>query len=392
MVDKLALIFDYQNIAMRSLFACSYSNEDVSSFDTQEECNILIRKMAMDMSLVIRTFHPDRVIIATDSYGSWRKSLYEDIEGEEYKGNRKKDETKNWPKIFRNLDDFKEILSDFGFVVTSIRSAEADDIAALWKRRLDKDGQSVLFVSSDKDWLQLLDFRESDKWFCNCYNPISNNKGRRILSVTAGFDRWLKEEQMSTDIFFSNKSNVRSTFSDVSNFDKKIAFAVVDPDKVLLTKAFAGDDGDNVPSFMEYFKNGRKVRMTELKTAKLCEALKISTMQDLLQADEVNAIRPVLEKVMGRQVDDFDISERIRRQRLMVELTPDLFPEGIVSEFEAHADKVAGSGYVSTVEMKMQDILKGTKFLDADYDKPKENSIFTQIKDLEKYIKPVDLF
>ena len=57
MSNKLNLIFDFSNMAMRALFTCSYANRgEISTFDTDEECNILIRKIAIDMAYVIRIF------------------------------------------------------------------------------------------------------------------------------------------------------------------------------------------------------------------------------------------------------------------------------------------------------------------------------------------------
>ena len=80
-MNKTNLVFDFSNMAMRALFTCSYANAGaVTTFDTDEECGILIRKIAMDMAYVTRIFTPDRVIVACDARDPWRRSLYDDIE------------------------------------------------------------------------------------------------------------------------------------------------------------------------------------------------------------------------------------------------------------------------------------------------------------------------
>ena len=78
MANRLNLIFDFNNMAMRALFTCGYAGEgSVSTFDTDEECAILIRKIATDMAYVMRTFTPDRTIVLCDAKSPWRNELYE---------------------------------------------------------------------------------------------------------------------------------------------------------------------------------------------------------------------------------------------------------------------------------------------------------------------------
>ena len=77
------MILDFNNFAMRSLHTCQFMEPDVKikNFDTKKECDILIRKITIDICRVIRTFTPNRVIISCDSKQPWRKDLYKDIDG-----------------------------------------------------------------------------------------------------------------------------------------------------------------------------------------------------------------------------------------------------------------------------------------------------------------------
>ena len=153
-----------------------------------------------------------------------------------------------------------------------------------------------------------------------------------------------------------------------------------------------GDAGDNVPSFWEYYKNGKKVRITASKTKKICESLNATSIEDLIDAAEAKALSPAIETAMKAKIEDFDVAERLFRQRKLVELKSNLFPEEIVTQFEKNYNSDFEMGKVDTSSIHMQDILKDTKYLEDTYNKKnpaRQNSIFDNMKDLEKYIKPV---
>lgn len=393
MANRLNLIFDFNNIAMRALFTCGYGTGEgsVSTFDTDRECGILIRKIATDMAYVMRMFTPDRVIIVCDAKSPWRNELYTDTD-QEYKGNRTKDNTKNWDKIWENLNEYKEILKNKGFVVSEIDKAEADDLAALWKKELYYiAGENIVFVSSDKDWVQLIDFNPVTQRFCTCFNPIADNKKQKKFFVTEEFSNWLNGEDNTpkVDIFFNNYNSQKDKLKNIKSKDIKITYTIENPNRVALDKIFCGDDGDNAPAFYEYYKNGKKTRITPLKALRIYEELNISTVKDLCEADEANALQPAIEKIMKKELDDINVSERLIRQRRLVELSPELFPGDILSSFDYHQADVENVGYVPTEAVTFNTILAGTKYLDENYNKPKESGIFDNLKDLEKYIKPV---
>lgn len=385
-MSKTNIIVDFSNIAMRALFTCAYSGVgEISTFDTDKECEILVRKICTDLSYVTRIFSPDRVIIACDALHPWRNDLYDPSEDEGYKSNRVKDNTKNWDKIFDTLRELKDILKNKSFVVTEIPTAEGDDVAALWKKNFFDNNESVVLVSSDKDWTQLVDFKENKHLFCVCFNPISNNKGKKKLYCTQSFSNWLNEET-KTDIFFTNYNPEKEKFKNIKSKDSKIDYEIIDPNKVVLEKIFCGDDGDNAPSFYQFYKNGKKTRITPKKADKICEELNICTIEDLCHCNEANALKPKIESVMKKDLNDIDINERLLRQRKLVELNPVLFPEDISKSFEYHLKNSVNDGYMRTNDIKMDTILKDTRFLSNDYNKPKENEIFKSLTDLDNIL------
>ena len=137
-----------------------------SDYNNDNDLADIVKKLSIDICYNIRLFSPDRVIIVCDSPNVWRKDILpKDETG--YKANRVKDDTKNWDKLWKTLDEFKDILSNKGLIVSAVERAEADDLAALWKHKLfHNENQSVIFISSDKDWRQLIEFNKNNNSFC----------------------------------------------------------------------------------------------------------------------------------------------------------------------------------------------------------------------------------
>ena len=296
-MKKLNAILDFNNLAMRALFTCQYMSESevINDFSTDKECEILVRKIAMDISHVIRVLFPDRVIFACDSIYPWRNEIYKDIDGEKYKGNREKDEKKNWEKIYEAFNDLKSILKRDGFVITEINSTEADDIAAMWKEKIMSDGDCVVIVSSDKDWVQLVDFDNNTNSFCACYNPIPNNKGRRLFYVNEDYNKWV-ESADKCDIFFRGYDPIKKKMSGIISNDSRILLQVIDPQSVVLNKIMCGDDGDNVPAIYDYYRNGKKVRVTPLKASHIFSNLGIKNVSDLIESNSNGALKGAIER------------------------------------------------------------------------------------------------
>lgn len=390
-MKTLNVILDYNNLAMRALFTCQYMGDaNIQNFDTEEECNILARKITMDICHVMNTFSPDRVVLACDAKYPWRHDIYTDIDGQSYKGNRSRDDDKNWANIFATFDDVKRILSERGMIATQLNRAEADDVAAMWKEHMfGSNKENLILVSSDKDWTQLVEFNHNDGCFCMCYNPISNNRGKRNLYMSQSTIEWLNTKDQ-VDIFFTNYNQSKNNINRAIASDPKIDTVVISPETVLLEKVMCGDDGDNVPTFFEYYKNGKKQRVTPLKAKHIFESLGINDILDLVKESKYKRFKDALEKEMKYDVD-VDIQERLLRQRKLVELKSEFFPDEIKELFVAHIQDVSGYGYTNNIAKNMQDLLKDTKYITKDFKKTKENSIFASLE-LDKYSKQHVLF
>jgi len=97
------VVFDMNNMLFRSMFVLGGFGGKAYTFDSQTETDELMRKLAMDMSFLIRLLNPSRVIFAVDDK-SWRKNIKIE-ENEGYKGQRKLSEYINWNNIFGILDE-----------------------------------------------------------------------------------------------------------------------------------------------------------------------------------------------------------------------------------------------------------------------------------------------
>lgn len=388
------VVIDFNNIAMRAMNACVYMRDSgVSNYDTDIECGILARKITMDMAYILRVFAPNRVIIVCDAKHPWREGIYDDIPGMTYKGNRPKDETKNWTNIFNTINDLKEIYRKKGCIVTEIENTEADDLAALYKQKLFTEmKECVVLVSSDRDWCQLVDFQVENGThrYCVVYNPIANNKGKKKFYLTRDCMTWYDTPEVA-NIFFSNYDNGKEILKNSVKKDSKIELEPIDPVQVVFEKIVCGDDGDNVPGFYDFFNNGKKVRFTELRMTKLLESASISNYDEFKVACVNGSIKGHISKLFKHEINDMEPNERLMRQRKLVELNPTLFPEKTIRKFNDSVKNIDSCGRVENIgNIKMEDLLRGTDYVSDDYvPKPRENAIFSDLSDLNKLVKPL---
>lgn len=384
MKNKLNLIIDFNNLLLRSacLPGLSYSN---STFDKDEDVYDLLKKVTIDICYNVRLFSPTNVILLCDSPNAWRKDLLPDDENG-YKANRIKDDTKNWDNFFKIVDEYKEVLVNKGFNVVSIPRAEADDLAALYKSKLyEVENECIVFISSDKDWRQLIDFDAKMQKYVIVYNSTTNNKGRKKLYTTQETMNFINEETVMTHqdkislLFGDNTYSdiCKKAINNVIN-NVKVDIEYINPDYVIIEKIFNGDSGDNIPGYYTYYKTNKrgtyKTTVTPTQIKKLSENLHIITMYDFEQC--VDYIKPELEKIMNMSLP-VDNNEIIRRQRTLVELNPNLFPLTIINAFEKIYNEQIPFAIKDYSNIKWQEVLKDTKFIDvAKLNKPIINSVF----------------
>ncbi|HRT03778.1 MAG TPA: hypothetical protein P5513_07555, partial [Candidatus Diapherotrites archaeon] len=276
------VVFDLQNIFFRSMFVLGGYGKKMYTFNSQTELDQLMRKVAIDVTSIIRFINPSRVIFTMDSK-SWRKDIpIEENEG--YKGNRKKSEFINWDNIYNIMDEFLEIIKINGFLVSKIDNAEADDLMALWKDELLHNmNQHVIFVSADEDVRQLVDFVSSPKKvFSLIYNPFMMGKNSsRKLFAPKEFKDWLNDEDDIGDIFNRSIDIDKEDFKRILN--NKVNLEEINGKEIALRKIFCGDDGDNIPSIYTWLNDkGKEVRITNKFYEKIINYIDAKDWKELM--------------------------------------------------------------------------------------------------------------
>jgi 5'-3' exonuclease len=362
------LVFDLSNIAYRSLFLTGGFGSKGYSFDNQKEIDQFCRKMAIDVSFIIRQINPQRTIFALDSR-SWRKDISID-ENEGYKANREKSKFINWDNVFNTVNEFTDILESNGFIISKVENAEADDLMCLWRDELlFNQNQHVIIVSSDEDVRQLVTF--NNNVFSTVYNPFSSGKNStKRLFIPRGFNEWLNTDSTG-DIFNRGIDVDQEDFKRLR--DKEgIVFEEIDGNKVALKKISCGDDGDNVPSIYSWLnENGKTLRITNSKYEKIVDYIGAKNHKDLL--DKCDPIYDQLVNYSSKR-PPFKIKDRLERQIKLVVLSQDVFPRDIINDFNKHKEAQLKKPNILPQSWNMNSILEGTKYVKS----KNESSIFRE--------------
>lgn len=383
---KTLLVIDWSNLMFRSLaLNALYGTTGIgTNYDNMDEMKSFIYKFATDVCSLLNIFKANKVIIATDAAHAWRKDI--DLgTSVGYKGTRNRDNGYNWENIFKCARDLQSYFNALGYHGAHIEHGEADDIAALCKDVVFKRyaDYNVIIVSADADLRQLIDFNPVTNQYCCVYNTIGKGKGgKRYLYATQAFQDWLDKEEDNKDIFFFSYDANRQYIKSLLKMNSNIEVAIEDPNDIVINKIFCGDDGDAVPAFYSWYVNGKCFRVTPVKVKKICETLGIKNVQNIVDVSKTGALKPVLEKVCKREINDIEITERLDRQRHLVELNPSLFPEHI-SEYEADIMMMMDTATTYSYPVKADHVLSGTEYAGMSKKKAVEASIF---KDMDKYL------
>lgn len=379
------LLFDLNNLAHRSLFVTGGYGAKSYTYDTQSEIDQFMRKITTDISFLIRTINPARIIFCVDST-SWRKSIKID-ENDGYKAQRKKSSQINWGNVYNALNEFTEIMENNGMIISKIEKSESDDLLCLWAYELQfNQNQNVIIVSGDEDMRQLVRYYPYDaangKYaFCTVFNPFMQGKNAsRKLYVPDYFEEWLNKRPVVDIMNMKASLNV-----DKEDFQKiitseKTRMEHVDGRMIGLRKMFCGDDGDNVPAIYTWLNDkGVEVRVTNKKFEKVYEMLlnepgELLDHHDLLERSD--KVKLYLEKVIKQKLP-FDIRERLERQVKLVILDKQFFPEEIVKTFEEIKNEELQKPRVNYGSINMHNLLEGTRYVTTKKER-NEASIFKE--------------
>lgn len=377
-------VFDLSNMFFRSMFIVGGFGKKQYTFDSQKEQDQLMRKVATDVTSVIRTINPSRVIITLDSR-SWRKDISID-ENEGYKGNRTKSDVINWDNFYKIMDDFASICKANGFIISKVKDAEADDLMALWRDELlYKENQHVILVSGDEDVRQLVTTNKQPNKISHSvvFNPFTQgrNSTKKLFTPT-GFNDWLNGDDDLGNIFDRSIDVDKEDFQRILN--EQVKLEEINGNQIALKKMFCGDDGDNVPSIYTWMSKTAKgddktVRITKAKFEKIVDFIGAKDPNDIFEKAE--PIMDQLTEIAGHK-PPFKIKDRLTRQAKLVVLDSKFFPKKIVSGFADKLSENLDMPRVNPQSLNMLTMLEGTRYVDATRS-PKssgsEASIFGQI-------------
>lgn len=368
------LVFDMNNMLFRSMFVLGGFGAKKYTFDSQRETDELMRKLAMDMSYLIRLTNPSRVIFTRDDK-SWRKGIHIE-ENEGYKGHRKQSEYINWDNIFGIFDKFMDIVIDNGMIVTKIDSAEADDLMALWADELlYKQKQHVITVSGDEDIRQLVKMSHDDNGkqiFSTVFNPFmqGKNAARKLYVPEDTFNNWIGHDE-EADIWNMNAAIDidKGDFRRIRDTER-VRVEEVNGNLIAMKKIFCGDDGDNIPAIYTWMTktakgDDKEVRITQSKFQKIYESLRNSPGEYIdhnILLERKDKVFQGIKKV-AKSTPVFKIEDRLNRQIKLVVLDKKLFPLSIIETFNEIKDEQLVKPRPEIGNINMNVMLQGTRYV-----------------------------
>jgi hypothetical protein len=203
------MIFDTPNILFR-VHSANLANQKHNS-DEALNAGLAMHMGFRTVQSHFRKFNPDVVAFAFEGGKNWRKTYTtssECVSKRKYKGNRV--HTDSSKHFFELVDNFKEFVKNYtAALCLNAETLEGDDLIAGAAKRYSDLGYSVIIVSGDRDFVQLLRY-----------------KNVRLVNSDKGKDRTCD-----------------------------------DPDYFLFEKCIRGDSGDNVMSAFP------RVRSTRIEKA-----------------------------------------------------------------------------------------------------------------------------
>ncbi len=186
------ILVDYSQVAIANIMQF---REDLKIGSSDPKAvNIIRHAILSGVKKIKKDFSNDygEMVLACDGKHVWRRDEFE-----HYKADRKKNRDSsdlNWPMILDTMSVIRdEIRENFPYRVMHVDRAEGDDVIAVMTKWavetptdsmfLDDDGQPVLIVSSDEDFLQLQKYKSVRQYaptkgkMLYCEDPKSHLNG-----------------------------------------------------------------------------------------------------------------------------------------------------------------------------------------------------------------------
>lgn len=254
----------------------------------------------------------DEIVLCMDGRNYWRKNIFQ-----LYKQNRKlhrEEDQFDWDNFFNFMTVIKgEFKYELPYKVVEVDTAEADDVISVISRRCAEEGERVVIVSSDKDFLQLQYLFPAHIFqFCP--------KRKKLITINESF---------------------------VVDMDRNSQLGYEVKEYSLFEHIVRGDAKDGIPNIL----SDDDTFMISGKRSKIISSKKMIEWREYgLDAEKFCTSISMLEKFV--------------RNRLLIDLTqiPEYLQEKIISEFKSGADKGKPSLYDYLVKHKLVKIMQTANF------------------------------
>lgn len=202
------LIVDTPNILFR--VASMNSNK---YFETDEErAGLALHVAFQTINKYYRRFKPDRLIFAFEGPNNWRKQYTatdDCVSGHGYKANRVKDPSME--PFFELINSFHDVMRTHSAAVCiQCDYSEGDDVIAYCTEMLTDDGDEVIIISADKDFVQLYQYpnvRLIDPATDKDRDQIFREKNQKLISQGKKPDPIVNEDgSINIDWYIFEKS------------------------------------------------------------------------------------------------------------------------------------------------------------------------------------------
>ena len=384
-------VIDGNYFLFRTLYVLPRKSKKSEMLGTEDEVQTFMRKLATDFAYQIRLFEGliDKVVWTVDSR-SWRKDFFPEAE---YKGNRKQDSSINWANFSKTTEEFIQLLSKQGVIISKTGGAEGDDLMYAWNTESLANDKSVIMFTGDRDLVQLVNKSQNNNTHTILFSPA-----HKKLYTYQGFSEWLDsdEETETTDIFDMMKisstpeAQSKKLLKNVLS-KKKVNVVEVDPEEFRFRKVLTGDSGDNVPPAYWYVskpKNGnpRRYGISEKKATEIISEFKekhgsLSHMylyEEGYITDLANiTIRHMKAKHMSRE----QIISNLKSNVQLMVLSSHTIPEGILDEMFKSVESKIDVNHLKLPNIStMKSLLEGTQY-QGDDNSAIKSAIFKGDKD-----------
>ena len=167
------ILLDYSQIALSNIIVQKLNDEN------------MIRHMVLNsIRMYNKRYRKEygQMVICADGMNTWRRQYFPEYKGMRRKG--KEESTMDWNEIFRIVNLIREeIQENLPYKVLHMEGCEADDIIGALAIRTQEFGQGepVMIVSSDKDFIQLQKYNNVKQWSPIQKKAVTDKNPRNYL-------------------------------------------------------------------------------------------------------------------------------------------------------------------------------------------------------------------